>query len=58
MRNTGKAPTMGVWLVALILYFVALVAHFGWVRIDGQIASWSWIVGFGLLLLACRLRGL
>jgi hypothetical protein len=49
---------MGVWLVALILYFVALVAHFGWVRIDGQIASWSWIVGFGLLLLACRLRGL
>ncbi|MEO8275004.1 MAG: hypothetical protein ABI639_02225 [Thermoanaerobaculia bacterium] len=49
---------MAVWVVSLALYVVALVTHFGWVRVDGQVASWSWIIGFGLLLIACRLRGL
>lgn len=58
MRNSGKAPTMAVWLICLVLYIVALVAHFGLVQIDGQIAAWSWIIGLGLLLVACRVRGL
>ena len=57
-RNAGKAPTMAVWIISLILYIVALVAHFGLARIDGQIADWSWILGFGLLIIACRVRGL
>lgn len=58
MRNSGKAPTMAVWVISMILFIVALVGHFGVVRISDQIATWSWIIGFGLLLVACRVRGL
>lgn len=58
MRNSGKAPTMVVWVICLVLYVVALAAHFGIVQIDAQIAVWSWIIGLGLLLVACRVRGL
>lgn len=58
MRNSGKAPTMAVWVICLVLYLVALAANFGIVRIDSQVAVWSWIIGFGLLLVACRVRGL
>ena len=58
MRNSGKAPTMAVWLISLILYVVALAAQFGLVKVGGQVADWSWILGFGLLLIACRVRGL
>ena len=49
---------MAVWVISMILFIVALVAHFGVVRISDQIATWSWIIGFGLLLVACRVRGL
>ena len=55
--NAGSAPTMAVWLIALVLYIVALVGHFGVIAV-GEIATWAWIIGFGLLLLACRVRGL
>ena len=58
MRNSGKAPTMAVWLISLILYLVALAAQFGLAKVGGQVADWSWILGFGLLLIACRVRGL
>ncbi len=58
MRNSGKAPTMIVWIISLVLFIVALVAQFGLIRIGDPVASWSWIIGFGLLLVACRLRGL
>lgn len=58
MRNSGKAPTMIIWVICLVLYIVALVAHFGLVKIGAPIGSWSWIIGFGLLILACRIRGL
>ena len=58
MRSAGKAPTTAVWLICLVLYLLALLAHFAVIRIDPRLADWSWIIGFGLLLLACRLRGL
>ncbi|MCB1602578.1 MAG: hypothetical protein R3F18_13675 [Lysobacterales bacterium] len=58
MRNSGKAPTMIVWIISLVLYIIALAAYFGVVRIDGQIAAAAWIIGLGLLLLGCRVRGL
>ena len=58
MRNSGKAPTMLVWIICLILYVVALAAHFGWASVPAQAASGSWIIGLGLLLVACRVRGL
>ena len=58
MRNSGKAPTMIVWLISLVLFLVALVAHFGLAKITEPLATWSWIVGLGLLLVTCRVRGL
>lgn len=58
MRNSGKAPTMIVWVICLVLYLVALAAHFGLVKIGFPIGTWSWIIGFALLLIACRVRGL
>ncbi len=58
MRNSGKAPTMAVWIISLVLFLVAVAAHFRLVSVGEPVASWSWIIGYGLLLLACRLKGL
>lgn len=59
MRNfSGKAPTFVVWVISLVLFVVALLAQFGVVRLGEPIATWSWILGFGLLLIACRVKGL
>ena len=58
MRNSGKAPTFAVWIISLLLFVVALTAHFGLVKVGEPVATWSWIIGFGLLLAACRVRGL
>jgi hypothetical protein len=58
MRNSGKAPTFAVWIISLLLFVVALAAHFGLVKVGEPVATWSWIIGFGLLLAACRVRGL
>jgi hypothetical protein len=55
---SGKAPTLAVWLISLVLLLVALAAHFGVARIGEPIATWSWIIGYALLLIACRVRGL
>jgi hypothetical protein len=55
---SGKAPTFVVWVISLVLYVVALLAAFGVISPGGQIGMWSWIIGFGLLLIACRVRGL
>jgi uncharacterized membrane protein (DUF485 family) len=57
-RGTGKAPKQIVWIICLILYVVALAAHFGVVKVAGNVADWSWIIGFGLLLAAVQIRGL
>lgn len=58
MRNSGKAPTFAVWIICLVLFVVALAAHFGLVKVGEPVATWSWIIGLGLLLTACRVRGL
>jgi hypothetical protein len=57
-RGAGKAPRQITWVICLILYIVALVAHFGVARIPGNFQDWSWIIGFGLLLAAVQVRGL
>lgn len=57
-RGAGKAPRQITWVICLILYLIAMLAHFGVVRVDTNVAQWSWIVGFGLLLLAVQVRGL
>lgn len=56
--NSGKAPTMVIYIICVVLYVVALAAHFGLAQISAPVAAWSWIIGFGLLILACRIRGL
>jgi uncharacterized membrane protein YoaK (UPF0700 family) len=58
MRNSSNAPKMVVWVICLVLFLIAVAAHFGFVHIREPIATWSWVIGFGLLLLACRVRGL
>ena len=58
MRNSGKAPKFAVWVISLVLFLVALAAHFGVIRVGEPVATWSWIGGFALLLVACRVRGL
>ena len=54
----GKEPKFITWIICLVLYLIALLAHFNVLHVSGEIATWSWIIGFGLLLLACRVRGL
>jgi hypothetical protein len=54
----GKAPKQITWVICLVLYLVAVLAHFGVFRIRADVAEWSWIIGFGLLLVAVRVRGL
>jgi hypothetical protein len=57
-RGGGKAPRQITWVICLILYVIALLAHFKMIRIDANLAEWSWIIGFGLLLIAVQMRGL
>jgi hypothetical protein len=57
-RGTGKAPKQITWIICLVLYVIALLAHFGVIRVGGDIALWSWIIGYGLLLVAVQVRGL
>ena len=58
MATKTNAPKQITWLICLVLYLVALLAHFGGLRIDRNIAEWSWIIGFGLLRVAVQVRGL
>ena len=57
-RGGGKAPKQITWLICLALYLVAVLAHFRIVQVRADVATWSWIIGYGLLLLAVQLRGL
>jgi hypothetical protein len=58
MALTASAPKQITWLICLVLYIVALLAVFGVIRIDSQVAMWSWVIGFGLLLVAVQIRDL
>jgi hypothetical protein len=53
-----NAPTGVVWIICLLLYVVAMLAHFRVVQIRGDVATWSWIIGYGLLLIATQMRRL
>jgi protein-S-isoprenylcysteine O-methyltransferase Ste14 len=58
-RAVSNAPKQVTWIIALVLYVVALLGTFGVVaQITGQITQWSWIIGFGLMLLATKMKGL
>jgi hypothetical protein len=58
VATRGNAPKQITWVICLVLYLVALAAYLGVVRIDGGIAMWSWIIGYGLLLVAAQVKGL
>ena len=58
MATTPSAPKQITWLICLVLYIIALLAAFGVVSIDSQLALWSWVIGFGLLLVAVQVRGI
>lgn len=58
MRFSSNAPKNVTWVIALVLFIIALLAHFAVIRVDNVVASWSWIIGFGLLLVACRVKNL
>ena len=57
-RGGGNAPKTATFLIALVLYVVALATHFRYVRLDAAIGDWAWIIGFGLILIAVKVRGL
>ena len=57
-RSQGNAPRQITWVICLILFLVAILAHFHIVHVDGNVAEWSWIIGFALLLVATQVRGL
>ena len=57
-RGGGKAPAQVTWIICLILYIIALVAAFGLVAVPAPFGRWAGVIGFGLLLLACQVRGL
>lgn len=58
MANRGNAPKQITWVICLILYLIAVLSHFGIVHPGGNIALWSWIIGYALLLVANQVRGL
>lgn len=58
MPTAPTAPKQITWVICLVLYIVALLAAFGVISIDSQLALWSWVIGFGLLLVAVQVRGL
>jgi hypothetical protein len=58
MAGGRNAPTNVTWIISFILFLVALAGHFGIVHLPPNVGSWSWIIGFGLLLVACKVKGL
>lgn len=58
VATQGKAPKHITWVICLVLYIVALLAHFGVVQLGSGIGDWSWIVGYAILLIAIQVRGL
>jgi hypothetical protein len=58
-RAVASAPKQITWIIALVLYAVALLGTFAVVaQITGQITQWAWIIGFGLMLVATKVRDL
>ncbi|HEY2933606.1 MAG TPA: hypothetical protein VGK99_17860 [Acidobacteriota bacterium] len=58
MSFSGKAPKQITWVICLVLYLVALLSYLGVMHVSADVATWSWIIGFGLLLIAVHVRNL
>lgn len=57
MATRGQSPRMITWVICLVLYVIALLTHFGVLQGQAQLGTWSWIIGFAVLLIAVRVRG-
>jgi hypothetical protein len=58
MAGGNNAPKNITWVICLVLYLIAVLSRFQVIHLGGDIASWAWIVGFALLLIAAKVRGL
>ncbi len=58
MARQTNAPKLVTWTISFVLFLVAILAHFGMIHVSADIASWSWIVGYALLLVAVQIKGL
>jgi hypothetical protein len=58
MAGGRNAPKNVTWVISLVLYLVALLNHFGYLPLQSHLGELAWILGFGLLLVACKVRGL
>jgi hypothetical protein len=60
-RGNGAQTKQVTWVVCLVLYLLALAVHFRWfpsLHVQSELGTWAWILGYGLLLLAGKVRGL
>ena len=60
-RGSGADTKQVTWGVCLLLYLFALVVQFRILpslHVQNGLGTWAWILGYGLLLLAGKLRGL
>lgn len=57
-RGGGNAPKNVTWVICLILYLIAVANFFGVIHVDRALASWSWIIGYAILLVAVKVRNL
>ena len=58
MAQQTSAPKLITWIICLVLFVVAVLAHFGMIQVSRDIATWSWIIGYALLLVAAQIKGL
>jgi hypothetical protein len=58
MARQTNAPKLVTWIVSLVLFLVAILAHFGMIQVSADLATWSWIIGYALLLAAVQVKGL
>jgi hypothetical protein len=58
MKLKLSTPKQVTWWICVGLYAFALLSQLGVLRIGGGLPSFAWIVGYGLLLVACAIRGL
>lgn len=58
MARQTNAPKFVTWVIALILFIVAIASQFGVIQVTSDIATWSWIIGYALLLTAVQVKGL
>jgi hypothetical protein len=58
MARRTNPPTNVAWIICLALYIIAVLAHFRVFHVRSDFTTWAWILGYGFLLVATRVRRL